>query len=685
MQLHFFSIETGDLFFHGISPQPDYLWNIQARLNLAKANVLQIQQLHLQTTAILIGAEHLAFLNPEILAGRQVIVIEKSELLYHFYQEQKLIPSELPVGVQLILGELGFISNNVIGFIQVSQLINEFGKITLQLYALSGVDWNQIQLFYLPNSALDINYLACFNHCIGLIINAKLFHTMQQNVYQQINQTPKKNTYLYIELNHQDLEYSKTFQTMPDYLFKGMDKIVYVFGGSNNKTPQQSLFPHGLIQNNFMGEQALLVLKSFIDKALDLLKVIQQYLPKYIVWRNRIIFDHVEDMLFTEQMFHFLNIPCVQFFIDLYNQLSKDWSGAWSYALSRDYFKSNYTYTLGPISILDQWYGPKDPPVRTYRLRYPHGYDEMVAPVASPEQIKNDIAVVHSGPFMQNVSKVTYEFAEIIATYSHLEFGKLVSVYFRRLREYFLQDYSQCYSYSHQLIINKMEWELYLICRQKRALACLPVFSQYRTQFYGQHWETLVPAEFCGGFLKTNQEVRDVYHHSLVSVVLSQSVSTEIPNHGIINMLNAGGLPIVYRPSFGVGPAPAYPFFQDDSLIYVNNPEEIKTVVQSLQQDWNLRQSLIGNMQQKLLMPLRDDASYPTIATLLAKKSHEYHAQVDLKFCEEPEMENLLLETGVAFIFYLLGFNKVAFAILNNVHKTGKIDVAKLDLLRAGF
>ncbi len=674
MALHFFEHSNNKLYLQGIAKQPTFLWDISERLLQAENNVLAALNKDQDSVPIFTGVEHLPALQKLWPEHRQLIVVEKSSLLIQFYQEHKLVDLNLTKNKILIQGDLGFISCQANVVHQKSQLMQELTKLALQLYPIiSSINNVDIKTYFLKHCSLDAIYPSHLLHVYALVMHAQQFHKQNRPIYDTIKQNHKQQNYIQFLMNETELAQADKADLYPEGFFKNFQRINLVYGGNNWQPIEQRLFAFGLCTSLKDSQKYF---EPFTDKAKNILDVISQYCPSYLVWRNRIIFDFLEDLLFVEMMFHQLEIPCIQYYGDLYTENTMEWAGAWTYFLSRDYLAVSHKYTLGPISILDQWYGLNNNTYRTYPIRYPQQLFTMLSPQINVDALRYDAVVIQAGPAQRNKLSLPNEFFYLLKQYSSYEIGKTISCYIESLRAYFLKNYSACFFYDAQININALSHALTSVCRVDRVLDCIPVLASYRTKLFG-NWEPFCPSLMYGGILQGSDAVRNTFNRSLVAVFSQHTVSTEIVHHSIVNAINAGCLPVAYRPSFEVGPASTYPFFNGDCIPYFSHPQELDHLLQSLKNNFTFRNQLIYQMQNTWMQQLKNFKSDETIAQFLKKTGPHYDAQVNLVFCKDIHIEKMLLEIGVAWILYIWGYDQHALSIL--------FPILKSEILKNGF
>ncbi len=663
----FFSAQQDYLYLLGIGNKSLPLWNLPKRFELAKQNVTQALQTNPDTTCYFMGAEHLPVLAKLWPQNRGAIVIEKSNLLYQYYLETNWIP-EPANPIILVLGDWGFYSERADIEQKSCQLLSEITKLTLQLYAMPDSQWTNVSCYFLPSCNLDQKFYPNFKHSLALIINAKLFHQLNQKKYEAICQSEKNDKYLNLVITHGFENTSQDPVVRIDYLFKNLEPITFLIPGNNNKSPTQRLFVLGLVEDMNDALKFFELNKLFLERAMNLLKCIEHHLPKYIIWMNREPFDHLEDILFIEGMLHHLNIPCLQYFIDLYNQTTMEWTGSWSYFLTRDFFSCNHKFTLGAYSLLDQWYGPNPPLVKTYPLPFPK---RDFYPVLTNAELTQDVVVIQTGPMSRTWNQLCHELFQILVVYLKPEIGSSISRFLHQLRLLFATQ--PFYSYHLQTNINAIDWSLNSLSRIFRSQQCLPTLAKYKTKYFGVNWDKAVPKEMYGGILPNQDAIRNTYQHSYISIIFSHLINTELAHHGAVYALQSGCLPLVYRPSFGLGPAPAYPFFKNDSLPYIDNPQDLEKMILKLKNNETLRQDMIAEMRNTWLCKVHDPNYFPSIQNLLDLPTPAYNQHEDLTFAQSPEMEDNLINIGMAYALYAAGFDKMALDIFMRVIQTQQI------------
>lgn len=645
-----------------------HLADLNESIKVARRNVLKA--LESEDVPIFIGAEHLLPLSELWSDERHLILIERApERLKLILQEFDVEPLE---HFNLVVGEGIYeclvlwerwkvaIQEEVFTNAMVAYIFSEISLISLRLNQLPDELFLKNQIFYLsPNQILERNFHHYLNHAIHMVIFAKRFHHQNHEKYLMIkNSTSCGLAYLCLDENDQEVIKTK-FKNLQK---EESDRFLCLY---NKKT--LNLFSHGLMSHQHcFSPESEKYFALFKEIATRLIRFVCETKPISFVCRNRSPIINLEDRLFLQESLERIGIKTQNIFMDVFNQMNVCFEGGALYHFLNDFSDHNLHELYCPNPALARIYGPEKISKYTVAHQYLNEADQILAPVNSPANCFNEIAILHSA----RLDHITYppinELFALVRENSNHDSGKAVTRYLFQLRSIFSG------SYYFQSLINNLDWCFYSLVRLDRTHAIIHKNPGLKIKVYGDPgWLKIIEEKYYGGYLQGEEQIAEAYQKSVVTVSTSLNWSFKSPHPSGVNCFRLGGFPLMAYPSLEDDEKLGCDFFNQDTFVFYQDVDDCLKKVQIYLDNFKLRNELIVQAQQTWIAQMKQSDYYKNFMnneSTLIESGIPHKFEKD--FCLDQHQSKLLLDIGKAYLYFLSGYFSSALEIWMRVLKS---------------
>lgn len=610
-----------------------------------------------ESTPIFLGIAHLKYLNEIWPTSRPAIVIAKySSFAADILNEQMEFLNQNK-NIYVCSCNLAFsspLSNPT--FNRINQM-QEIGLLALQLMKTPDDIWNNSILYSDEPQSIDVEFSVRLFLAILAVQNAKAFHISHNAIYEEINNLKSELSVGILARKNDNL-----LTAMSEFgeIFTSNDKIPYRF---NDIPLSHSDIFYGIDKTNLKDLQGRYkkYVAPYVGDAINFLAYLQKHNPQILTCRNMSPFCTLEHLLIHREIIIRCGKPLYYFFRDLFSNQTFGFEGGWNFYLHTEHLMQEQDKIFSHDEFDSQYNLSTNTKSHYFPFRYVSGTFNNSAPVAAEIDCDHDISIIHTA---RQISILAVEIAELYETLnSATNTANTVNLIERTSINFFIRmrrlaaEMPALKHYSYLSAINYIEWIFYAQHRIRRVVDIVTATPTHSIKVYGDGWEKILPANVCGGSL-SQQRANEIYRTSKITINCTTTKTLRLPHASAIYCLNSGGFPLVPYPSHPEHTGLGFDFFNNKTLPYYRDTNELVSLVDFYLSNWNARQDFIKNARSTWLKKLHDEDLFTSKDLFNFPIESKWNENI--KITEDSTLDDNLIHVGTGYLHCLSGYFHLA-------------------------